>query len=267
MVRIVHISDLHFGRTRAELVQPLLATIAALRPELVVMSGDLTQRATADEFRDGMAMMRRITVPVLMVPGNHDMPLYNLVARMLAPFGRWRRWVGELAPVCRGAGFLILGMNTADPFAHERGRVRPAELTRVCDALRATGRDRLRVVVMHHPLAVPPGVDKEPMRGAEGAAEALIAAGVDLVLAGHLHSWGADPFAARGSGRAALFVQAGTGLSTRLRGEPNDFNLIEAQDDRIAVTRYHVGAAGTVFEAEARAEFVRGDAGWARSDG
>lgn len=264
-MRIVHISDLHFGRARAELVDPLLTVIAALAPDLVVMSGDLTQRAKAAEFRDGMAMMRRIAAPVLMVPGNHDMPLYNLGVRLFAPFSRWRRWVGEPSPMMRGPEFLILGMNTADPFAHERGRIRGAELARVCAALRDTGRDHLRVVVMHHPLTVPVGIDKDPMRGAAGAAEDLIAAGVDVVLSGHLHNWGADPFAARGNGRAALFVQAGTGLSTRLRGQVNDFNLIEAEGDRIDVTRYCAVATGAAFVAEVCAGFVRGEAGWTRS--
>jgi 3',5'-cyclic AMP phosphodiesterase CpdA len=266
LARVVHISDLHFGRTRADLVAPLVDVIAGLSPDLVAVSGDLTQRALAHQFSEAMEMIRQLAGPVLMVPGNHDIPLYNPLARLFAPFGQWRRWVGpDLAPSVDLPGLLALGMNTADPLAWQRGRVRRTELERICARLSATGPDRLRVVVMHHPLDQPPGSPKEPMQGADHAAQALTAAGADVVLSGHLHAWGAAPFSERAAGRASVFVQAGTGLSTRLRGEENDFNLIEAAGDRLAIIRHRAIPGGTAFVAEARAEFHRGDKGWARS--
>ena len=248
MTRLLHLSDLHFGRERPELLDPLVALAQRLRPDVTVISGDLTQRARAGQFRAAAALIARLPGPVLCVPGNHDMPLWNAAARLVRPFARWRRGISaELEPMLDLPGLRLIGLNSADPLAWERGVIRPAALARTCERLRAAMPGQLRVVALHHPLHLPAASGKAPMRGAEDAAMALAEAGADVILCGHLHQWAAAPHAFREDGRAMLAVQAGTTLSTRLRGEENDLNLITHASGRVTVTRYAARGTATEF--------------------
>ncbi|GAB1478257.1 metallophosphoesterase [Paracoccaceae bacterium] len=248
MTRLLHLSDLHFGRERPELLGPLVALAQELRPDVTVISGDLTQRARPAQFRASAALIAQLPGPVLCTPGNHDMPLWNPVARLVRPFTRWRRFVGdELEPMVEVSGLRVICLNTADPLAWQRGLVREAGLARVCARLRAAAPGQLRVVALHHPLHLPAASSKAPMKGADTAAAALAGARADVILCGHLHQWAAAPYALREGGRAMLAVQAGTTLSTRLRGEENDLNLITHEAGRITVTRYAARGATTTF--------------------
>lgn len=263
MARIVHLSDLHFGRDRADLVAPLIEAVNALAPDLIAISGDLTQRARSGQFRAARRLLGQFNAPVLAVPGNHDVPLWNLPARILSPFSRWRHYVGpDLAPRFTMPGLLALGLTSVDPFAWQRGRIQRPDLDEICEDLRAAPEGTLKVVVLHHPLVHPDGSDKAPMAGASDAAAALAAAGADVFLSGHLHSWGAAPILSDKGGRAALCIQAGTGLSTRVRGEENDFNLIEHDGSTVMVTRYCVPDGAPVFDACAAVRFGEGPEGW-----
>ncbi|SLN60798.1 phosphodiesterase YaeI [Aquimixticola soesokkakensis] len=253
MMRLVHLSDLHFGRDRAELVAPMIAQVNALAPDLVLISGDFTQRARRDQFAQARDLMSRLEARVLAVPGNHDMPLWNLPARLLAPFARYRAAIADdLCPVFENDDIVVACANTADPLAHQRGLFRPREVARIC-ALFSQAGARKRVLVAHHPLEQPPGSSKAPMKGAESAAARLREVGVDLVLSGHLHRWWIAPLGAVGT--RGLQVQAGTGLSNRLRDEENNFNLIELRAQAIRVTRYLTLENGTSFTPEAAQDF------------
>jgi 3',5'-cyclic AMP phosphodiesterase CpdA len=265
MRRLVHISDPHFGRTRPELLEPLVARVNAARADLVAVSGDLTQRARNRQFREARAFLDRLAAPWLAVPGNHDVPLDNLARRLLSPWKRYRRWISwDLEPRFADAEMLVVGVNTVNPLSWQRGRIGRSALARAAAVLRADAAPRVRVVVVHHPFEHLPGDSKAPMRGASRGIAGLAAAGADVVLSGHLHTWRVGPFSAAPAGVGALQVHAGTGLSSRLRGEENDFNVLTLAPDRIEVERVAAPAGAADFETAGISAFVRTEAGWVR---
>lgn len=265
MRRIAHLSDLHFGRDRPELLEPLVSAVNDLSPDLVAISGDLTQRARARQFEAARDFIERLNAPTLVVPGNHDVPLDNVFVRLLNPWGRYRRLIDRnLEQEFRDAEMTVIGVNTVNPLSWQRGRIARRAVGRVCDVFRDEPAGRTRIVVVHHPLEQRPGERKGLMRGARKAVDALAACGADIVLCGHLHRWRAGSFAERAGRAGVIQAQAGTGLSHRLRGEDNDFNLLILDGDEARVER-HV-ARGGGFAREAVARFRSGDRGWASSD-
>lgn len=266
MRKVLHLSDLHFGRARPELEEPLLAAISATAPDLVAISGDLTQRARNAQFEAARDFIARIPTPVLVVPGNHDVPLDNIFLRFLMPWRRYRRWIDErLEPVHEDGEICVAGVNTVNPFSWQRGRIGQKAVRRACDAFGIAEDGRIRIVVAHHPFEQGPDAAKRPMHGAARAMDALAACGTDIVLSGHLHLWGADPFAGRKGRRGALQVQAGTGLSTRMRGEENDFNLLTLADGSVRVERFAATPEGRFARVESR-DFTFADSGWIRTE-
>lgn len=263
MRRIVHLSDLHFGRDRPELLEPLIAAVRSLSPDLVAISGDLTQRARPQQFRAARAFIDGLGAPTLVVPGNHDVPLHNLVLRLIWPWRHYRRCISsDLEPQFSDDEIIVQCVNTVNTLAHQSGRFTRRALTRVARAFENTRGNRTRIVVAHHPLEHQPGEPKKKMRGALHAADELARLKADVILSGHLHNWGATPFARKQGRNAVLQVQAGTGLSTRLRGEENDFNLLEISDGLIDVTRYAVPEGKTEFTPLAARRFVIRSEGW-----
>ena len=259
MTRILHLSDLHVGRDRPDLLCPLIETVNGLAPDLVAISGDITQRARPGQFRAARTFIEALAPPVISVPGNHDTPLHNPLERLFEPWRRYRSYIArDLEPHWIGDLVALHGVNTVNPLFWQRGHVRRTALTRLCrDIAEAPG--RLHVVMGHHPLEHPPGTRKQLTRGAARALAALADCGADVVLSGHLHSWRVAPFAAFGG---LLLVQAGTGLSTRLRDEPNDFNLLTAGPERIVVERYAAGDAATGFAPVGRSLFRKLRGNW-----
>ncbi len=261
MARLVHMSDLHFGRDLPELHDPLIEAVNRIKPDLVAISGDLTQRALAPEFAAARRFIDRIKAPVLCVPGNHDVPLYNFPQRFVRPFASWRRAIGtELEPAFERPNMVVVGLNTVDPFSWQRGRVRQAALERVCARFRAAPPEALRVLVAHHPFEQPEDAAKTATVGAEAALRVLRGCGLDIVLTGHLHQWSVIPYRRLRGGAGALQIQAGTSLSNRLRGEENDFNLITHDGHALCVTRYIAGPDG--FASLPVVQIHRTDAGW-----
>ncbi|MHA6343979.1 metallophosphoesterase family protein [Roseivivax sp. CAU 1761] len=259
--RIAHISDLHFGRDRPELVDPLVTFLNRSGAELVLISGDLTQRARHHQFRAARAFIDRLSAPVLTVPGNHDTPLDNLWVRALRPWARYRRHVArELEPFHEAEDYVVACLNTADPQAWQRGRLRTRSLHRVTARLHAAeARGKLGIVMMHHPPEHMASDAKKPMRGADRGIQRLSDLGADLVLCGHLHVWRAMPFRAAAG---LLLLQAGTGLSTRVRGEPNDLNLIDVERGAVTVTRYGADARAEAFTTVSRTRFRKRGTAW-----
>ncbi|SFR02032.1 metallophosphoesterase family protein [Poseidonocella sedimentorum] len=262
MIRLVQISDLHFGREDPELLGPLTEAIEAAAPDLVVMAGDFVQRARASQFRAARAFMRGLGRPWIGVPGNHDIPLFNLPLRLLAPYGPYRRWIAhELAPQQELGDVLLLGLNTADPFAHQRGRVRRADRERIAEAIARAG-GRLPIIVAHHPFHHAPEVEKKLMVGAPKALETWAAAGPHMILSGHLHQWLFEPFIRRKGADMTLQLHCGTGLSTRRRGTPNDFAILDCSGRAVSATRM-VGERGRFRPAGTVRYEVSAD-GWQR---
>lgn len=266
MKRVLHLSDLHFGRVNPELLEPLVETVNRLAPDVVAISGDLTQRARHRQFRQARAFIDRLRPPVLAVPGNHDTPLDNLAVRLLDPWIRWRRHIGpELEPELRLGELAVVGVNTADPLSWQRGRIRRRAVTRACRTL-SHETARMRVVVLHHPFVHQETESKAVMRGAAAALARLASCGADVALSGHLHSWRAEAWLGKqGAAAGVLLVEAGTGLSTRLRDEPNDFNLLSLEPGRCDVERWAARPDGASFERLSRTRFRREAGAWARA--
>lgn len=242
MRTIVHLSDVHFGRVDPRLVDPLIAAIRAIAPDLIAVSGDLTQRARRRQFLQARAFLDQLPLPQLVVPGNHDVPLGNLAARFLDPYGAYRRYISpDLEPVYADEALIAVGLNSARalPF-HGGGRLNQAQVARAAARLRAAPPQAVRLIVTHHPFDLPEGHRDEDLIGRSGMAmRHLAAAGADLFLAGHLHVSHVGHTAERYriAGHSALVVQAGT-LSTRARGEVNTLNVLRLERPRITVERH-----------------------------
>ena len=257
MTCLVHLSDLHFGRVEPDLVRPLVETVNDLAPDLVAISGDLTQRARIPQFKEARRFMDALDPPVYAVPGNHDTPLDNLFVRLLRPWSRWKETISpELEPTVETDDFVLIGLNSVNPYDWQRGRLGKRAADRIT-RFKFAGDPRPVVVMLHHPLEEVPGDDKSAVRGAERAMEALGAAGADVVLSGHLHTTHITPLKSLPS---CLFVQAGTPISTRLRDEGNAFNLLDLSEHHAAVTRY--GWDGNGFTAEESRRFARATDAW-----
>ncbi|SFU80010.1 metallophosphoesterase family protein [Pseudoduganella namucuonensis] len=266
MRTIVHLSDLHFGRVDEALLAPLRRCVEGLRPHVVVASGDLTQRARSAQFKAAKAWLDTLPQPQIIVPGNHDIPLYNVAARFLTPLVKYRRHVTpNLAPEHVDDEIAVLGLNTARSLTFKDGRVNEEQIARLRRRFAALPARLTRVVVTHHPFDLPEHhdeddlVDRAPM-----AMTAFSQCGVDLLLAGHLHSSHAGNSAQRHkiAGYAALVVQAGTATSTRKRGEENSFNAIHVEHDRITVDRYSWREEEARFHPGRSETFVRTGEVW-----
>jgi len=224
---LLHQSDTHFGTERPQVVEALVALAAQQRPDVVMLSGDITQRARPAQFRSAKAFVDRLGAPVLAIPGNHDIALFDLWARLTRPYARFTQVFGaDLEPVAVSPDWLIVGVNTTRARRHSHGEVSGAQIARVASLLAAARPEQLRVVVVHQPLAVPEaGETSNLLRGHADAARAWAQAGADLVLGGHIHL----PFtlSLHGLARRLWVVQAGTAVSTRTRpGVPNSVNLL-----------------------------------------
>ncbi|HEX5341839.1 MAG TPA: metallophosphoesterase family protein [Duganella sp.] len=266
MRTIVHLSDLHFGRVDPDLLRPLQQLVTRLAPDVVVVSGDLTQRARTEEFKAARAWLDTLPGPQIVVPGNHDIPLYNVASRFLTPLRKYTRYVTlDLAPEYVDEEIAILGINTARSLTFKDGRVNKEQLAQMRQRMQAAGPDHTRIIVTHHPFDLPENFDKDDLVDrAPLAMQAFADCGVDVLLAGHLHSSHAGNSAQRYkiSGYAALVVQAGTATSTRGRGESNSFNVLRVQPDDVQVERYSWIEGTASFEPVHTEHFRRSGEVW-----
>ena len=274
MANIAHLSDLHFGAHDDRLVAAVEARLDELNPELVVISGDFTQRARTEQFKEACKFLERLKDAgheVLGVPGNHDVPLYDVLRRFLSPLTRYRRYIDEtLCPFHEIPGAAVLGINTARSLTFKDGRISEEQVAFIHEAFARSRFGVSRILVTHHPLFALPVSDEEELGKPIGrqplALEAIEDAGVDLLLAGHNHR--ASTHHARDlvtDAGSALVIQAGTATSTRLRDEEQSFNLISAGKDEVTVA---VQAwDGSEFKPRDAERFVRRGEHWETAAG
>ena len=249
---LLQISDPHFGTEQPPVVDALLALAHAQQPSLVVLSGDITQRARRAQFDAARRFVERLPpASLLAIPGNHDIPLFNVAARVLRPYAGFRRVFGnDLEPVHSSASLLVIGVNTTRAWRHIDGEVSAAQIETVAARLRAATASQLRIVVSHQPLQVPSARDAHNLlHGCGPALRRWSAAGADIVMGGHIHLPYVLPLRGRVEGveRDVWCVQAGTSVSSRIRREaPNSVNLLRQDPDRrrCTVERWDYDASG-----------------------
>ena len=268
MPTIVHLSDLHFSDIEPGSDDALVDAVRSLLPDVIVVSGDLTLAGRTAEFRDARAFLDRLERPTLVVPGNHDIPAFNLFDRFLRPLGRYHELITEeREPTITRPDLCMLGLNTARPYDFSwnwsHGRFSERQIRAADDYFGEQAACPFKCLVVHHPFFLPDGLAGFRVVGrAEAMLETLGRRGVDLVLAGHLHRgfWRAHEHVAPDGRRHMLVVQASTATSVRRRDEPNSFNHLRLEGDTLTLTPWSRGTGA--FERQHPTCFRRTREGW-----
>jgi 3',5'-cyclic AMP phosphodiesterase CpdA len=267
---IAHLSDLHFGREDPAIVDALSEHLNADPPDLVVVSGDFTQRARTGQFEAAARFYFGLPEPRLAVPGNHDVPLYNVVARWLSPLANYRKHILETTrPVFDDGQLCVVGLNTARRFGRrlrgfwKDGVLRANDVAHACSVFASTTAP-VRILVAHHPLQVAhENFQGDLVRYGKNALYRLATAGCDAILYGHIHV----PHALLGveesiqTPRSMLCVMAGTSTSHRRRLDtPNSYNRLWFDGDRCTVDVH--AWTGKAFDVLTSQHFTRDVTGW-----
>lgn len=269
MRKIVHISDVHFGKEDSTVVEWLIESINELEPDLLVVSGDLTQRAKSKEFAAAREMLERLPMPQIVVPGNHDVPMYNVYHRFAEPLSRYKKHItDDLSPFFADDEIAVAGINTTRSLTIKGGRINAEQVAGIRMKMKDLPERLLKIIVTHHPFDVPEGEDECDIVGrAKDALPLLTDSGADVFLSGHLHVSHIGHSARRyklDDGYSALIIQAGTAASTRGRGEENSFNLLEFQHPMLIVKRFQCGMPTEGFRLATAEQFTHGTHGWSR---
>lgn len=261
MTTIAHISDLHFGREKVELIHQLVASLKKIDPDCVIVSGDITQRARRKEFVSACKFLNSLPWPKLIISGNHDVPAFNVFDRFINPWRKWHRYTEyELEPVRNGQGFIAIGVNTARRsgalFDWSRGRINEDQTEVIAKRLQSVDPETLRLVVAHHPFWLPVKYENRRVIGGRNTAVAVMKrVGVDLVLGGHVHS----PYTKILNG--IIISHAGSAVSNRLDADShNSFQVIQGNRCKLSITthQWHVSS----FMAHANRFYTRSSDGW-----
>jgi 3',5'-cyclic AMP phosphodiesterase CpdA len=252
MTLILHASDLHFGKADEETVAQFLIEIDRQKPDLVILSGDFVQIGSHHEFLCAQQFIRSIAAPVFTVPGNHDIPRYD-ISRFFDPMKRYRDYIAPMPDsTYEDDQIFVVGINTARAMVPHwnwaNGMVSPDQLQHVENQFRHADNDKVRIFVCHHPLVNVSGAPIDTIVwGSTGLLHVLEKQQVDLVLTGHVHHASILP-----SGQGVLgpaMVGSASATSSRLRNQSNGYNLIHVHSDRIDVELIHwEGASHAVFE-------------------
>ncbi len=262
---LAHISDLHFGTVVPEIIRELPSSLKEVGPDLLVVSGDLTQRARAWQFRAARQFLDSLRFPKLIVPGNHDVPLFNVVRRFFKPLEHYRNIITQdISPFYMDGKIAVLGLNTARSFTWKNGRISVEQMEHIRKKFCTLPKDTFKILVTHHPLIAPPN---DKVKSVVGRAERMFllveGCNPDLALAGHFHmSYSGGSHAVyTAQKRSTLVVQAGTATSNRIREEQNAFNVlrINGKHVELSVRMWN----GREFADHRTERFVRdGDGKW-----
>ncbi len=241
MTTFAHLSDLHFGRLHGEAADALLGDLWTKNPDLIVVSGDLTQTAGGREFEAAREYLRQMPKHPVVVPGNHDLPAWNLVERFTAPTWRFRRYIEpERFPLQETEDVVVLGINSTRPHGWYwdwgRGRINLTQIGHIRRVFARRLESKLCVVAAHHPFLRPPQEKRHLVHGPRDLMRLLADCGVDLLLAGHFHKVHTELAATRHPSTPRIVVaQASTSTSYRFRAEPNAYNWFEYDRGRLHV--------------------------------
>lgn len=268
MRTLVHISDIHFGRVDYATVDGLVEKINEIAPHLVVLSGDLTQRARSAQFIEARAFLDKLPQPQIVIPGNHDIPLHNVFARFVTPLEKYKRYItDDLQPFYADEEIAVVGVNTARSLTIKDGSISEDQIAAIRKQMCTLPNDLVKIIVTHHPFDLPEGFDEDDIVDhAEIAMKTLAECGADVFLAGHMHisHIGNTAHRYKIEGHSALVIQAGTATSTRGRGEANSFNVIRIEKTRLIVERLEWQPTQSKFTQAASEEFEQSTNGWAR---
>lgn len=267
MRTLIHISDIHFGKADYAIAECLRERIVEIAPDLLIVSGDLTQRARSKQFIEARQFLDSLPKPQIVVPGNHDVPMYNVLARFATPLDKYKKYItDDLEPFFMDEELAVIGINTARSLTIKDGRINKKQVATIREKMCALDDKMLKAVVTHHPFDLPEGFDENDIvDNAETAMPQIADCGADVFFSGHLHVSHIAHTANRyklPTGRNALVIQAGTATSTRVRGEKNSFNLIEFEHPRLTVKRFECERAEQGFSQAQSQEFTQGEKGW-----
>jgi 3',5'-cyclic AMP phosphodiesterase CpdA len=254
---ILHASDTHFGHSvRGELADQLVVEAHELKPDVTIISGDLTRRAWHSQFRDARAWLDRLPNPLLVIPGNHDTPLYNPWERFRHPLRRYKRYISEeIEPTYRSDDLLIVGLYSARGRLSDRGWLTEDQLLRAESQIATRSAAQTVVLVLHHHFFRLPRYPQGPILDGERLLETFAQWGVDLVLVGHSHRAYVHQ-----TERGVIVVQAGTATSPRGKGWDrgrNSYFIITVAGDQIEVMRRQYDDRTGRFEPELAGRFTR----------
>lgn len=275
MTIIVHLSDPHFGTEVPVVVSAVVEAVRAMQPDVVIVSGDITQRARSKEFRAASDFLDALSAEAkLVIPGNHDIPLFNIVARLFSPYAGYKRALGARESVWIGQHLGVIGFDATSPLRHTRGALDPADMEHKIRKLRQRLRpDAILIACTHQPLHTAwPEDNEEVLIRAEQTAHVFSELNVDMVLSGHVHvplrttTQNVFPSLAR----HFILAGAGSAVSNRIRpGAPNSFNTISVgtQDKvrTIAIAQYIFDHISQKFISDIPMRFTSGAKGWKSS--
>lgn len=224
-MRIIHISDLHFGMHKPELIEPFFADIAQLAPDLIMISGDVTQRGRSEQYLLFKAFLQRFTMPYVVVPGNHDIPLYNPFTRLIHPFKNYKDYISpELDARFTNECVKVLGVNSATPYRIKDGLLGEEAITRIKNYF-SHDSGLVNILFFHHNLNYFNGMH-HPLNNAEEFIEYLTHSHIHLVCTGHLHYATLKLIAKKQGGHCAI-VHAGSLLCQRSKDNKNSFYVFD----------------------------------------
>ena len=265
--KIVHLSDLHFSWVDEALIDPLVRCVCEIAPAILTVSGDFVQHAWPNEFESAAALLARLPGRQILVPGNHDMAFLNPVRRITQRLRLFRKYITpDPQPFYRDDEIAIMGLNTARVEHLRGGRIRDWQVDLLEERMSAVPAGLIRVLVTHHPFDLPETFHAREIVARGSQAIERVVKCVDLLLAGHMHISHAGPTAERykAAGHSAVFVQAGTAISTRSRGEANGFQVIETGPASIEVQTFMWESERSSYLPYALSRFKRSASGWAR---
>ncbi|MEO5699782.1 MAG: metallophosphoesterase [Casimicrobiaceae bacterium] len=265
MRTIVHVSDLHFGRVDPQVVAGLTRSVEALRPDVIAVSGDLTQRARPREFLAARAFLQTLPAPKVIVPGNHDIPLYDVVSRFVSPLARYRRYIGsDVEPSFVDDEIVVVGVNTARSLTFKGGRINVEQMRRARALFCRMDDVHVRIVVTHHPFHLEDADAVDLVGRGSMALSHWRACLPDILLAGHMHTHATGTTAQRYDlgGKSAIVVQAGTATSTRGRGESNSFNVLNVSPRSVAIRRFDWQSTVGAFAVTDERRYARPGNAW-----